>query len=184
MIKNIFRNWHRYVLWAILSGVFWAWMVFRVTDALPKNKVVLYADLYEIDRTAVETAVEDELPEGIRFLEVDLFDDMLFQPNTLLLGDLYLVPESKVEEYLASFLPLDRSLYPGATFYESEGEAYGVCVYDEAAGVAVAAEYITYFPGEKCYLFLNRDSKHVGEQNPESYDAAAVALSQAFLNIP
>ena len=184
MIKSILRNWHRYVLWALLSGVFWAWVVFRVTDALPKHKVVLYADLYAIERAAVEEAVEDALPEGIRFMEVDLFDDMYFQPNSVLTGDLYLVPESKVADYLASFIPLPRELFPEAEFFESEGEAYGVCVYDEAAGVAVADDLILYYPGERCYLFLNRDSKHIGEWNEESYDDAAITLAQAFTQIP
>lgn len=183
MLKGILKNWHRYVVWAILSAVFWAWAVLRVTDALPKNKVVLYADLYEIDRPAVEQAVEPALPEGIRFMEVDLFEDMLFSPTSVLTGDLYLVPESKVAEYLESFLPIDRSLFPGATFYESEGEAYGVCVYDEAAGVAVAGSHVLYFPGQRCYLFLNRDSRHVGAGNENSYDDAAIVLAQAFMNI-
>ncbi len=180
MIKEILRNWHRYVVWVLVSVMFWSWIVVRITDALPKNKVVLYADLYEIDEKALEQAVENDLPEGIRFLEVNLFDGMLFQPTAVLSGDLYLVPESDMEAYGASFLPLSREAYPGASFYERDGEAIGVCVFDPSGSVAVAADRIGYFPDQRCYLCINRESGHIGSQNDSPDDAALVLAQRIF----
>lgn len=182
MIKEILRNWHRYVVWTLVSVMFWSWVVVRITDALPKNKVVLYADLYEIDGKAVEAAVEPDLPEGIRFMEVNMFDSMLFQPTAVLTGDLYLVPEMDIEAYAASFLPLDRSLFEGAAFYEYEGNPIGVCVFDPDGSAAVGADMIGYFPDQKCYLCINRESKHIGKVN-DSPDDAAIVLAKAFFNI-
>lgn len=182
MIRQILRNWHRYVVWVIVSIMFWSWIVVRVTDALPKNKVVLYADLYEIDGDAVEQAAEPYLPEGIKFLEVNMFDSMLFQPTAVLTGDLYLIPERDMADYAASFVPLDRSAFAGASFYELDGQAVGVCVFDPDGSVAIAKDKIGYFPDQRCYLCVNRESKHIGGIN-DSPDDAALVLARAWMNL-
>ena len=95
MWKKILRNGHRYVLWAVLSVVFWAWIVSRVTDARPQNKVVVYADLDLMDGRALSLQFDERLPDGIKYVEFDRFDDMIFSPTSVLTGDLYLIPQSK-----------------------------------------------------------------------------------------
>lgn len=178
MIKGILRNWYRYILWALLSAVFWAWIFILLFSARPAKKVVLYADLPYLDRNALSLELEREKPEGIRIVDTAVFDDMMFNQTEVLSGDLFLIPDSKVGEYLASFMPIDRSDFPGETFYESDGEAYGILVYDEQTGRRVGGDLIFYIPNERCWLFFRKDSQHVGGR-----DDAAIAVARHFLTL-
>ena len=178
MIKQILRIWYRYVLWTLLSAVFWAWIFTLLFSAPAKQKVVLYAELPYLDRNALSIELERDKPEGIRIVDTATFDDKMFNQIEVLDGDLYLISESKVKDYLASFAPIDRAQFPGASFYESEGEAYGVLVYDEGAGLCVGGEYIFYTPHERCWLFFNKDSMHIGGK-----DDAAISVAQHFLTL-
>lgn len=178
MIKRILRNWYRYILWALLSAVFWAWIFILLFSARPAKKVVLYADLPYLDRNALSIALEEEKPEGIRIVDTATFDDKMFNQVEVLSGDLFLIPDSRIETYLPSFAPIDREAFPGESFYESDGEAYGILVYDEETGRNVGGEYIYYIPHERCWLFFNKDSMHTGER-----DDAAILIAQHFLNL-
>ena len=178
MLKQIVRNLHRYVLWALMSGVLWAWIFTLIFSAPAKKKVVLYADLPDMDRTALSIELEEHRPEGIRLVETGLFDGALFDSSAVLRGDLYLIPESKAAEYLASFAPIDRADFPGETFYESDGQAYGILVYDEETGLKTGTDYVFYIPPERCWLFFNKDSIHTGGQ-----DRAAIEIACHFLTL-
>ena len=178
MIKNILRNWYRYILWALLSAVFWAWIFVLLFSARPAKKVVLYADLPYLDRNALSIELERDKPEGIKIVDTAVFDDMMFNQVEVLSGDLFLIPDSKVGEYLASFAPIDRAAFSGETFYESDGEAYGILVYDEETGLRIGGDLIFYIPQERCWLFFNKDSQHIGGR-----DEAAFAVARQFLNL-
>ena len=180
MIKSVFRNWHRYVLWAVISFMFWAWIVSRITNAFPRNKVTVYAETGAIDGEALTERFDGMLPDGIRLVEFNRFDAMIFQPTAVLSGDLYLIPESKADEYLASFLPIDTDAFPGGTFFMRDGKAYGVCVYDPETGTGAWDRYIAYPEDKRCYLFFSRDSRHIGT-NKKAFDDAANAVATLFI---
>lgn len=182
MIKRIFRNWYRYILWALLSAIFWAWLIMLSADAVPAKKVVLLADLPELENNGLEIALEKDKPDGIRFVETGRFENVIFDATQVLHGDLYLIPDSDTEEYLASFSEIDRTLFPGQTFYESDGKAYGILLYDEAQGLSLGGTYIRYIPGERCWLFFNKDSLHIGAWNG-SKDDAAIKVAQNLLQL-
>ena len=182
MLKSILRNWYRYVLWALISLVFWSWVVVRVTDTIPARKVVLYADLPALDGEGLELKLEEDMPEGIRFVKAHAFEYAMFNQQAVLKGDLFLVSDRFVDEFIESFVPIDPAAFPGASFYEKDGVAYGVCVYDEAAGLCTAGDYVTYLAGERCYLFFNAESMHLGAWNGSS-DDAAIAIAQQFLGL-
>lgn len=183
MIKSIFRNWYRYILWALISAIFWMWIHTLLFSAPVQKKVVLYADLPSIDDKGLSIVLEEDLPEGIKRVPTNCFEDLMFDQAAVLRGDLYLIPESDVDTYLASFAPIDRSAFPGASFYESDGEAYGILVNDESAGLKIASRYVYYLPGERCWLFFNRDSVHLGTGD-RAKDDAAITVAQHFLNLP
>lgn len=183
MIKSVLRNWYRYVLWTLISAVFWSWIFTLLFSAPVKKKVVLYADLPSIDDRGLSIALEEDLPEGIRRVPTNCFEDLMFDQNAVLHGDLYLIPESHAETYLDSFAPIDPANFPDASFYESDGEAYGILVYDESTGLKIAGKYVYYLPGERCWLFFNRDSVHLGTGD-RAADDAAITVAQHFLNLP
>ena len=111
-MKGILKNLHRYVLWALISLVFWAWIISRITDAPAARKVTLYADLPALDRQALSEALEKDLPAGIRFVEAWAFTDEMFSPGNVTMGDLFIVSEEQAETYLVSFAPIDESAFP------------------------------------------------------------------------
>ena len=182
-VKGILRNLHRYILWLLLSVVFWAWIFSRVNDAPAAKKLILYADLDAMDRDALAAVLEQDMPDGIRFVEPQLFVDAMFEPASVAKGDLFIVSESQAEGVLKDLAAVDRAAFPGQTFYESEGVAYGILVFDEAAGVRVGARYLAYEPGKVYYLFFNRDSLHIGAWNG-SADDAAIRAATVFLTLP
>ncbi len=182
-IKGIFRNLHRYTLWLLVSVVLWAWIFTLITDAPAQKKLLLYAELPAMDREALSAALEEDMPESIRFVEARPFMDEMFSPANVAAGDLFIVSEEQIESYLDTFAVLDEGAFPDQTFYRVEGQARGVCVYDEGAGVAAGTAYVTYIPGERYYLFFNADSKHLGDWNG-SDDDAALRAARAFLALP
>ena len=139
---------------------------------------MLYADLPAIDGNSLSIALEENLPEGIRIVEVGVFEDLIFDASSVLSGDLYLIPESKAETYLPSFAEIDRAAFPGETFFESDGKAYGILVYDEAGNLRIGGKRVFYIQNERCYLFFNKDSIHIGEP-----DDAAFFVAGQFLKL-
>lgn len=182
MFKRILRNWHRYVFWAVISGIFVAWLFSLVTEKPAKQKVVLFADLPEIQSTALEIALEEDKPEGIAYVQAALFDYAIIDQTEVMDGDLFLVPEPHMELFVASFAPIDRDQFPGQTFYEHEGKAYGILVSDPQAGVDIGGAYIAYYADVRCYLCFNKDSVHLGAVN-DSADDAAIAIAQRFTKL-
>ncbi len=67
-MKGILKNLHRYVLWADLSAVFWAWIISLITDPPGSKKVILYADLDAINRDALAAVLAEDLPKHIKFV--------------------------------------------------------------------------------------------------------------------
>ena len=182
-VKGILRNLHRYTLWLIVSVVLWAWIFTLITDAPAQKKLLLYAELPAMDREALSAALEQDMPENIRFVEARPFMDEMFSPANVAAGDVFIVSEAQAESYKDAFSPLDRSAFPGQTFYEIDGGACGVCVYDEAAGIRIGTRYVTYGPGERYFLFFNAKSKHLGAWNG-SGDDAALRAAETFLALP
>ena len=182
-MKGILRNWHRYLLWLVISVVFWGWIFTRLTDAPAGQKVILYADLPELDREALSAVLETDMPGNIRFVETRVFMDEYFSSANVARGDVYIVPEINAELYLPSFTPIDPGPFPSLVPYESGGKTYGLCVYDEAAGIRIGTRYVQYEPGARYYLFFNADSLHLGDWNG-SADDAAIRAARVFFSLP
>ena len=92
------------------------------------------------------------------------------------------VTAAQAEEVLHDLMPIDKAAFPGQTFYEADGRAYGILVYDEAAGVRIAAKYFAYEPGAVYYLFFNAGSGHIAPWN-DSADDAALRAAKTLLTL-
>lgn len=181
-MKGILRNLYRYVFWALVSVMLWSWILLLITDAPAGKKLVLYGAVPAMERAALAQALEEDMPGNIRFVEARVFMDEMFSPANVAAGDLFLVSASEAEAYLDAFSPLPTDAFPGP-HYEARGAAYGVCVYDEALGVAAGTRYVSYVPGETYYLFFNAASPHLGDWNG-SADDGALRAARAFLDFP
>lgn len=159
VIKNIFSQLHSFVLWFLASALFWMWIFNFVTDVSVEKKVTVYCDVPEIRDTALAVTLEEEMPQGLKMIKVHAFSYVMFNMDAIGYGDIYIVPESKIEEYADFFAPEDD----------------GIIVYDASSGTGIAQEYITY-GDEDYYLFLGAGSAHIE-------DGKALEVAQHLLTL-
>lgn len=190
IIKNIFSKFYLYVLWTMLSLLFVGWIFTLITDTTPKNKVTLYADVSKIEDIELRLELEKSKPEDIKMVKVHPFSYVAFGSG-IVGGDIYLVKESDIADYVSSFCALGEELTARyadrGIYYNEEGAAYGIKVYDCKTSIGCATEYINYLPvvGEEAqdyYLFFNKDSLHGGTLNGAK-SSAALTVAYAFLGL-
>ena len=182
ILKNILSQLHIYMIWLILAALLWGWIFTFVTDTTPAKKVVVFIDAPSCMDKELRLELEKDMPKGLRMIQVHPFTYAMFDENTLLRADLYIVPASKAEEYRDSFTPLDGNVlvdYP----VSSRG---GILVYDAQAKTGSATDYITYtVPGEEgedYYLFVGTKSIHAASLNNIG-DDAALAVAETLLRM-
>lgn len=181
-IKRVLSQLHRYVLWALLSVVFWAWIFTLRLDAPRKEKLTVYTDVDAVSVERLSEALSALRPDGIRLVRVHPFSYAAFDTNAPNEADLYLLTESALSAHTNRLLPL---------FPEQGGKgegplAYGACVYDADSRTGMLKEYFkdaAAAPTESCYLCLNRDSWHLGARDGAG-DDAAIVLMRRILTLP
>lgn len=177
-IKRILSQLHRYVLWALISAVVWAFVFTRITDASPKRKVTVYTDAPAVSEITLEAKLEEELPDGIKMVKVRHFTYAAFNSDAPSEADILILSESSVKEHLDMLSPIPRD--PREGDYVEGGSLYGIKVFDLASGSAVCGEYFTYTyivsetPNQNYYLCFNNDSIHLGGWNGSADDAALI----------
>ena len=184
ILKNIWAQLHRFVFWALILSLLWAWIYTFVGDTTRDKKLILCVDAYALEQRPLALRLEDEcLPAGIKMIQVRSFGyDFL---GTELEGDLYLMKASILEAALTDtsgkLAPL--TLPEGMAGYTREGKTWGILVFDPATQHGPAMDYIQYTPlpdpePEAYYLCIDAASPHYGAQ-----DNAAWELALAFLRI-
>ena len=99
ILKNIWAQLHRFVFWALILSLLWAWIYTFVGDTTRDKKLILCVDAYALEQRPLALRLEDEcLPAGIKMIQVRSFGyDFL---GTELEGDLYLMKASILEAAL------------------------------------------------------------------------------------
>lgn len=182
VLKNFFSQWYKYLLWLLLSVIFWGWIFTLLTDAPAEKKLVLCVDARELQDQALAELLGESMPEGIRQVDVHSFDYYIFDTEELRTADLYVVGEHRAEKYIESFRPLgETGLVTGERrLWTHDGTAYGVLIFDAASGEGAAKDYIAYAqPGEEqenYYLFFGAESAH-------REDGKATELAEHLLSV-
>ena len=179
VLKNIWSQLHRFVFWALLSTILWAWIFTIITDTVPEKKVTLYVQTEDCRSVELSLKLEEDKPQGIRMIKVHPFSYAVFGDQELLEADLYAVKEAEAEAMLQGFAPLDGEGLDtgGRELYIRDGVCYGVKLSGpEEAGAA--ASYMGYEPGESYYLFFNANSLHLS-----GGDGAALRVAEALLKL-
>ena len=179
VLKNIWSQLHRFVFWALLSPIFWAWIFTIITDTVPEKKVTLYVQTENCRSQELALKLEEEKPEGIKMIKVHPFSYAVFGDRELLEADLYAVRETEAEAMLPGFAPLDGEGLDvgGRELYVRDGVAYGVKLSGPGEAGAAAA-YMGYEQGESYYLFFNAGSPHLS-----GGDGAALRVAEALLKL-
>ena len=182
ILKNILSQLHIYLLWLLLAALLWGWVFTFVTDTSPAKKVTVFIEAQACQDAELRLALEEDMPEGIRMIQVHSFTYAMFNESTLLNADIFIVPASKAEEYQDSFLSAagwDRTAHP----LDDRG---GIRIYDAAAGTGSAQTYITYVvpggAGEDYYLFFGVNSLHAASLTGQG-DDAALAVAELLLQM-
>lgn len=162
VLKNIISQLHTFVLWLLISAFFWGWIFTFVTDTSPENKATVYCHVPEIQDVALAVELERQIPEGLQMIKVHSFDYVMFDMESMELGDIFIIPASEIETYAEWFFPV--------------GEEQGVKIYDAATGEGIATSYIKY-TDEDFYLFLGAGSVHLE-------DGKALEVAMTFLGLP
>lgn len=185
VLKSLFSDLHRYLLWLLVSVMLWGWIFSLITDAPAEKKLVLCVDRPQqmLRDQALDLELEKERPAGIRMIRSHATDYYLFDQNELEHADLYIVGASRAEELSALFLPLDASGMPteDAALWTKDGTAYGLRIYSASSGDGALKNYIEYVgpgeAGEDYYLFFGAGSAHLS-------DGAARRLADRLLLLP
>ena len=160
--KNITSQLHIFVLWLLISAFFWGWIFTFVTDTARERKVTVYCHVPDVQDVALAVELERQMPEGLQMVKVHSFDYVMFDMESMELGDIFIIPASEIETY-------DEWLFP-------VGDEQGVKVYDAVTGKGIAMSYIRY-TDEDFYLFLGSGSVHLE-------DGKAMEIAMTLLNLP
>lgn len=187
VLKRIWAQIHRFVFWALILSLFWAWIYTMVGDTSRDKKVLFYLETPGLERRALSIRLEDAcLPvEGIKMIQARGFSYELF--GSELNGDLYLMRESTLKatleetpEKLAAI-----ELPEGMRGYEWKGGVYGILAFDPETQKGPAMEQIRYAPfdrpePEAFWLCFDAKSQHLAAQ-PGALDNAAWDTALALL---
>jgi hypothetical protein len=188
ILKNIWAQLHRFVFWALILSLLWAWIYTFVGDTSREKKVILYVDAYALDQRGLGLRLEEEcLPAGIKMIQVRSFGYSFL--GTELEGDLYLMKASILESTLTdtpgtlAALPLPE----GMRGYEREGKCWGILAFDPETQRGPAMDYIQYAPllnpeQEAYYLCIDADGPHFSG-NQGAVDNAAWEVGLALLQL-
>lgn len=160
-----------YILWAFFAFLACSLLFSRLGDTDAAHKVTLYADVPSLRDTALAAELEKALPEGVRMVQVHPFSYAMFDSESLLGADLYIIPGSRVEDYAGSFRSLEGAPLEREGGLLRGGELWGLRVWDRETGEGIAADLIDY-PDEDCWLFFNKDSRHIRSLSGTGDDAA------------
>lgn len=179
-IKKLLSNIHRYILWLLLSVIFWAWIFTAVTDTVSSKKVVIYANVPAIREYELAEELEKTKPEGIRMIKVRSAEYSGFDASSLDEADIFILSASDIEANTERLSPIVG--FEGEKLLFVGDEAYGICVFDPESGTECASRYIDYsiegVPTEGYYICFNIRSTHTEKLNGSKDNAALLAAEE------
>ena len=120
------------VIWGMMAALLTGFVFNQITDTDPTHKIVIYADCGIRNAAELAEKLEHGLNGAVRMVKVHPFAYALFGTEALKHADLYIVPDSRKQDYAEWFEAL-----PGTP-------PEGITVCDPESGSAVAGAYLTY----------------------------------------
>ncbi|MBO2517509.1 MAG: hypothetical protein CW338_09625 [Clostridiales bacterium] len=171
----------------ILSAVLWGWIFTLITDTAADRKITLYTTASIADQTALSVQLEDwaraDGTENIRMAQAREFTYFMFGGDALAAGDLFIIRESELDDYIGWFvsLPAEFRDLPGATYIDNgHGTPVGIRLRtpDDENG---ALKHLSLADGD-WYLFFGKESLHL-EGNRDAVDNCAADTARHLLNM-
>lgn len=187
VFRNIFSQLHTFILWLLMSVIFWGWIFTLITDTNRNRKVTVFVDVPELEERELAVKLEEELPKGLKMIKVHTFDYDIIGTGALAKGDVYIARESQLRSMLeqAPDCMAELPLPEGCTGYTVGGKNYGILIYDAKTRSGSGTAYIPYWYGEETenyYLCINADSPHL-EARKGAVDNAAWEVALHLLQL-
>ncbi len=168
----------------IACAVFWAWIFTFLTDTSADRKVVLYADLPAIRFREMSAALEEEdLPEGIRMVQVRPFSYNIMGAGGVEKSDLFILSPSGIEACREWLAPVPEVLRENCAVFSLDGAVYGIRIYDAETGLGAMPDFLLWEEeedGTDRYLCFGNQSLHLpGQENAK--DDAALRIARVLL---
>ena len=132
------------VFWTVIAMIFTGFVFNQITDTVPENKIVVFADCEIQNAPDLAEKLERELNGAVRMVKIHPFTYAMFDSSRLKQADLYLIPESHREEY--------------REWYTQEN---GLTVFDPSSGVCATGAWFVYNPSETYCLYIGKSSVHL-----------------------
>ena len=132
------------VLWAMMAALVTGFVFNQITDTSPENKIVLYADCELQNAPVLAEKLEKALDGAVRMVKIHPFSYAMFDSDRLKQADLYIIPDSRAEEYRDWIMP-----------------GNGFPAYDPVSGQAVAEDCFLYDQAETYRLYIGNASVHL-----------------------
>ena len=191
VLKNVFSQLHTFILIALLSAVFWAWIFTFVTDTSPEKKITVFFDVPAVAGRELDIELEKDLPDGIKMIRVHTFDYAMIDDGALQKGDIFIIRRSNMEKYAQDLAPLEFLFknYGGNSHYfiTSDGTVVGLLIYSGSTASLVditsdllGPDYVNFvYPDsepEDCFICFGAKSVHYAE-NDGALDNEAVTVA-------
>ena len=167
VLGNMLRQLHMYLIWIILSAIIISFAFNQKFETVPAKEIVIYADVASLDQPALETLLDEELPEGIEVVKVRQTGYDLFGMPDPAGIDIYLLPASEIEGHLEFLAPLSELYASDNTSPDSvwskDGAAYGLLLFAAGGQDALpGSDLIEFKPGEDYYFCFGANGLHRG----------------------
>lgn len=188
----ILKKWYVFLLWVLISFGFCNALFTMVTATNRDEKISFFIASYNVKRSLLET-LNDNKPELIKKVEVYWLNpeheefNMYFSAYGLINADIIILPESKITklDLPSCFAAFPNGIFSDSVLYtETDGNNFGVRVYNKETGEGCAMEFIAYTheeEGEDYYLFFNKNSEH--NQFLDNKESVALQMAKKFMEL-
>ena len=168
-----------WILWAMIAVLLGGFVFNQITETTEDRKITIFADAELQNAPALAEELEKALQPPVRMVKIHPFSYAMFNGDALRRADLYIVPDSKTDEYREWFAPLPPELRE----LEDPLEPGGIRVRDPESGLAVRGDVILYdaslMKPEVYRLFFGKESLHLTEEDRNAVRAVQELLSDS-----
>ena len=152
LLRTVSRFFPAAVLWAMAAVIGTGFVFSLRTETDPEHKIVIFADCEIRNAAGLAEQLEKGLDGAVRMVKIHPFSYVMFDGEQLKSGDLFLVPDSRLDQYAEWFRPL------------ADTPKEGFPVFDPDSRLTVAGDWFQYAPDgtepEPWRLYFGADSPH------------------------
>ncbi len=149
-------------IWALAAVFFSSFVFYRITDTDPGRKITIYMDGEITGETALAARLEKGLGDPVRMVRIYPFRYAMFGSEALKSADLYIIPDSHLEQYGE---------------WTASGEESRT-VYDPKTGLSVAGDVFLYASEEEPEIYR----LYIGAASPHLEDGMARRAAELLVS--